>query len=104
MPSIKKSQLNTIQAQSHYIPNLPSDSMHTSRTGPTINIINTARTSSETNRVNIPTNLSNQTIHFNGINRQSQQKPPHLLPMSNTPIITIPPNPLIKQEPMSWRN
>jgi hypothetical protein len=76
--------------------------MHTSRTGPTINI-NTARTSSEANRVNIPSNLYSQTIQFNGNNRQSQEKLPNLIPISKAQVVSIPPNSLIKQEPMGWQ-
>ena len=102
IPYMKKSQIKPLQLQSHYIPNLPIDSMHTSRTGPTINI-NTAITSSETNRINIPTNLFNQTIQFNGINRQSQEKPPHLIPMNNSQIISIPPNSQLKHSYFSFK-
>ena len=62
--------------------------MHTSRTGPTIKI-NTARTSSETHRANIQTNIYNKPLEFNTINRQSQEKSPILIHSNNNSVHSI---------------
>ena len=83
----RTSEVNRTRVESAYVPTLPLESLNSSRNGPIIKI-NTARTSSETQRIN-QFNIPNNQIHYQP-SKSSREKPKMQISFaSNTHLLSV---------------